>query len=211
MTYERAKGLLKKGLSRPTLYFVSIPTNELTNGFQTEANAYLRFFCNATRIPEISHETVGAAGQGRTGVIRQQPSMVTFGKPFSIDVIEPSDFLVYKNMQRWFNRTSPTYNTKGSESQRMAYYTSYATDIVLKKLELPLEGWNSRKVNDAIRKGEINYEGYRKPVVITFKNAYPTMIGDVNLASDNFNSMTEYRIDFNYETYNVEYDEQNDD
>ena len=211
MTYERAKGLLKKGLSRPTLYFVSIPNNEQTGGFSNEANAYLRFFAKSTRIPEVAHETVGAAGQGRTGVIRQQPTMVTFGKPFAIQVIDDSDFVIYKQMQKWFNRTSPTYNTLGSDSQRMAYYNNYATDIVLKKLELPLEGWNPRKVNDAIKKGELNYEGYRKPIVITFKNAYPTSLQDIELGSDKIDAMTEYGVTFNYETYHIAYDEQNDD
>lgn len=211
MTFERAKALLAKGISRPTLFFVSIPNNDQTSNFTTEANGYLRFFCQSTRMPELAHETVGRAGQGRTGVISQQPTMVTFGKPFSITVIENSDFLIYKNMQQWFNNSSPTYNTLGNASQRMGYYNTFTTDITLKKMELPLEGWDSRKLNDAIRKGVNNFEGYRKPVVITFKNAYPTMIGDINLATDNFNSMTTFEVSFNYESYHVLYDEKNDD
>ena len=103
MTLERAKGLLNQGLARPTMFAVKIPWNEKTGSFSQEAEDYLRFFCKTTRIPEVAFETVGAAGQQRTGIIRQQPTMVAFGKPFTMEVIERSDYLVYKNMQQWFN------------------------------------------------------------------------------------------------------------
>ena len=198
MTFERAKVLLNKGLSRPTLFMVDIPA------ISSASNDYLKFFCKSTRLPELSQETVGASGQGRTGIMRQQPTMITFGKPFSMTVIERSDYLVYKNMRRWFEKTCPPYNTRNDESQRMAYYDSFVLDMRLIKLELPYEGWDARGLQNKMDSGQVNADGYRQVLDITFKNAYPTTIGDINFDTQNRNSMTTFDISFNYESYHVQ-------
>ena len=198
MTFERAKSLLDRGLSRPTLFMVDIPA---ISGI---ANEYLKFYCKSSRLPELSQETVGASGQGRTGIMRQQPTMVTFGKPFTITVIERSDYLVYKNMRQWFEKTCPRYNTTGNASQRMAYYDSFVLDMKLIKLELPLEGWKPKLMQKKMDKGRLNSEGYREIMEVTFKNAYPTTIGDINFDTQNRNAMTTFDISFNYESYHVQ-------
>ena len=198
MTFERAKVLSNKGLSRPTLFMVDIPF------ISSSANDYLKFFCKATRLPEVSQETVGASGQGRTGIMRQQPTMITFGKPFTMTVIERSDYLVYRNLRDWFEKTCPPYNTLFNDSQRMAYYDDFVTDMKLIKLELPYEAWDSRKLQNKMDKGAVNADGYRQVLEVTFKNAYPTTIGDINFDSENRNSMTTFDISFNYESYHVQ-------
>lgn len=210
MTLERARGLLNQGLARPTTFAVKIPWNEKTGYFTNEAERYLRFFCKTTQIPEIAFETVGAAGQQRTGIIRQQPTMVKFGKPFTMDVIERSDYVLYKNFQQWANTVSPTYNIDGG-SQRMAYYEDFTMDIKLKKFEYAYETWNPRALQAAIDAGKVNYESYRKPIVITFHKAYPVILGDLNLDTEAQNSMLTFQISFNYESYDIRYDETDDD
>ena len=40
------------------------------------------------------------------GIERDQPTQVVFGKPFSLQIIERSDFRVYKEMRNWFNQTA---------------------------------------------------------------------------------------------------------
>ena len=198
MTFERAKVLLNRGLSRPSLFMVDIPA------ISTASNDYLKFFCKSTRIPEVSQETVGASGQGRTGIMRQQPTMITFGKPFAMTVIERSDFIVYKNMREWFEKTCPPYNTLGNESQRMEYYDNFVYDMRLIKLELPYEAWDSRGLQNSMDRGIVNADGYRQVLDVTFKNAYPTTIGDINFDTENRNSMTTFDISFNYESYHVQ-------
>ena len=201
---------MNQGLARPTLFAVKIPWNRKTGYFTNEAERYLKFFCKTTRVPEVAFETVGAAGQQRTGIIRQQPTMVAFGKPFTIDVIERSDYVLYKNFQQWFNTCSPTYNIDGG-SQRMAYYDDFTMDIRLKKFEYPFEAWDNRSLQRAIDTEKVNFEGYRKPLVITFHKAYPSLIGDLNLDTEAQNSMLTFPVNFNYESYEIKYDEVNDD
>ena len=48
MSYEQVKSLLKKGISRPTLYEVSLPV------ISGEANRQLQFLCSAASVPEVS-------------------------------------------------------------------------------------------------------------------------------------------------------------
>ena len=198
MTFERAKVLLNKGLSRPTLFMVDIPV------ISSSSNEYLKFFCKSTRLPEVSQETVAASGQGRTGVTRQQPTMITFGKPFAMTVIERSDYIVYKNMREWFEKACPPYNTLGNDSQRMEYYDNFVYDMRLIKLELPYSAWDSDQLQRGMDSGQVNSQGYREVLDVTFKNAYPTTIGDINFDTENRNSMTTFDISFNYESYHVQ-------
>ena len=44
------------------------------------------------------------------GIVREQPTAVMFGKPFTIEVIESSDFRVYKELRGWFNQTAQNSN-----------------------------------------------------------------------------------------------------
>ena len=102
MSYERAKGLLNRSVSRPTLFTIRFPRNRISEG----ANRYLEFFCTTTNIPEVRLQTAVVSGQEYMGIERDQPTQMIFGKPFSITVIENTDFLVYKNMRNWFNATT---------------------------------------------------------------------------------------------------------
>ena len=136
--------------------------------------------------------------------MRQQPTMITFGKPFSMTVIERSDYVVYRGMRSWFEQTCPPYNTLGNESQRMSYYDNFTTEIKLIKLELPYEAWDPRELQKRMDSGKVTAEGYREVLEVTFKNAYPTTIGDINFDTENRNSMTTFDISFNYESYHVQ-------
>ena len=62
-------------------------------------------------------------------------------------------------------------------------------DIILEKLENPdVAGGTLRTV-----------------MRTTFLNAYPKAIGNIQLASDNFNGYTTFNVEFTYESYTVEY------
>lgn len=202
MSYEKARALINKGNSRPTLYSVSIPRVLNTANFSASANDYLDFFVKSTTIPEISHETVGAAGQSAVGIIRQQPMLTTYGKPFDITVLERSDFIVYRNLKDWFSRTCPNSNNIIIASNRMGYYDNITADIVLTKFEYGYETFKSgKRQRDAIRKGDITSSGYRKICETVFENAYVTSIGSIQLGSEMTDTPTEFNVQFNYEKY----------
>ncbi len=190
MSYQNAMALMSKGVSRPTLYEVRMPS---LMGFG--ARDYIRMYCKATAIPAVNAATAMAAGQEHMGVTREQPVAVVYSKPLSLTIIERSDFVAYKSVRSWFdqvaaNANPPSGGSLTGRSQRMRYYDSFVKDIQLVKLEQPPNGGTGP--ND-----------YIQTLSVDFINAYPISIGEVALASDSYDSQTEFSVDFTYETYNV--------
>ena len=199
MPYEKARAQMNRGQARPTLFSVSIPRAENNSFF--EANDYLNFFCKSAAVPSIAHETIGANGQERVGVVRQQPVSVVYGKPFQITVIERADFLVYNQLKQWFDRTNPGTNQQAIVSHRMNYYDNIVCDIKLMKLEYSPDASSYDVLAGKQVQGDVTPDGFVKPLVVKFKNAYPTTIGDINLSTDSRDTALEYQVSFNYETY----------
>ena len=197
MSYEQAKALLDKSVSRPTLYSVRVPRVDRST------NDYINFFCSATSIPEVRVDTIIAAGHENMGIVREQPTAVMFGKPFTMTIIENSDFLVYKEIRNWFDLTTQNANQlggltgrAGGRSQRMNYYDTYVSDFELVKLE--------QKDNPVGTEGSLDPNAnYKKPLTVKFLNAYPVSISDISLSSEAFDSYTEFSVSFNYESDNL--------
>ena len=188
MSYQGARAMLEMGVSRPTLYEVVIPN------VPGRVNDYLRFFCKATAIPEVSTDRIAAIGHEAIGV--------QYGKPFQITVIENSDFDVYTGIRQWFDTVASNVNNASggggpNRSQRAAYYDDVVADMTLTKLE------NPRGEQNAGQQGQRDMEP-RKVLEVTFRNAYPVTIGAIQLGSDLFDAATEFTVDFTYETYNYE-------
>lgn len=190
MSYEQARALMNQGVSRPTLFALQLP-----NLVSRETNEYLRFFCKATAIPEIRHSTVFVNGHERMGISREQPTSVQFGKPFQIEVIENSNFSVYKDMRSWFDMTAQNIN--GIGSQRMNFYNTYTQDMQLIKLEQPGNLGGALGTFDSI-------SDYKKVLTVNFVNAYPINLSSVRLNTDNRDSVTTFTIDFTYESYTID-------
>lgn len=213
MSFEKAMAQLNKSVSRPSLFRVSIKPNEKNAFFSEAANDYIKFFCEMTAIPSFAHDTIPVNGHERVGVMREQPSAVVFEKPFTISVIERSDYVVHEQMRQWFNKTCPAFTNSGEVSQRMSYYDTFTCDISLTKLEYAYEVSDYKTVRKLIEKGIVTGGGYRKELKVRFINAYPTKIGAINLNSGAYDDMVKYSIDFNYESFiiNDPYDLATDD
>ena len=188
MTYQGAKAMMSMGPSRPTLYQVIIP--RVGGG----VNDYLKFYCKAAMIPEARAERISTVSHDAIGIERQQVTRVAFGKPFEITVIENRNFSVYKSIRQWFDSIATNVNRGGggggpNPSMRPAYYSQIIEDITLIKLE------NPGQQNPA------SPSTLQKSLEITFKNAYPVRMGQIQLGSDLFDTATEYNIAFTYETF----------
>ena len=176
--------MMDMGPSRPTLYEITLPR---VGG---NVNQYLKFYCKATFIPEVSTERIVAVGHEAIGVQREQPTRINYGKPFSITVIENANFEVYKGIRKWFDELATNINAgsgggSGSGSQRMAYYKEITSDMTLTKLENPQSGRGAA----------------RKVLSVTFKDAFPVSVGQIQLGSDLFDTATEFTASFSYTTY----------
>ena len=181
MSYEQAKSLLNKGVSRPTLFSVRLPNRKVSG----DTNDYLDFFCQATAIPEVRANTIAVAGHEYMGIVREQATSVMFGKPFSITVIADPDYKVYNDLRDWFDQIAQNSSQRGGRTQRMRYYNTYTEDMQLIKLE------------------QSNAPGYRQVMSVNFINAYPINISAVSLETSSTDTYTTFQVDFTYESYTL--------
>ena len=210
MSYVKASSLLKRGISKPSLFSVKMPNRKVSDS----VNEHLDFFCLSTAIPEVQMKTVTVAGHDYMGIERDQPVQVVFGKPFSLQIIERSDFKVYKQMRDWLNETAFRANQgdtegtsagRGLRSTRMAYQNSYVENFSLSKLE-----YASGIDVDRFTGRDQQLIGYRSVLKVNFIRAFPVAINAVNLNTDSRNTFTTFKVDFSYESYNLQYEGLND-
>lgn len=209
MSYEKARSLLSRGLSRPAIFKIVIDSTTNNANFAPLTNDYLEFYCTSASVPSITHQTVQVGGQDMVGVMRQQPAQVTYGKPFTIEVIERSDYTVYREIKKWFDRTANGSNSKNESSHRMKYYDDITCDIQLRKYEYsqyasPTSQIANKVAKRMVNKGYATNEGYRTALKVNFRNAYPTEIGEIQYSTEAVDQMVRYNIAFNYETYDTQ-------
>ena len=193
MSYETARALLENSVSRPTLFSV-----RLSNRVSRRTNDYINFFCSATSIPEVRHQTILANGHEFMGIAREQPTNVMFGKPFGMTIIENSNFDTYKDLRAWFNSTAVGSNQENgfNRTQRMNYSSTFVSDIEIIKLEQPdnLEGILGSQDPNA---------NYKEVLKVTLLNAFPTNISSIDLGSDQSDAITSFQAQFSYESYTI--------
>ena len=88
-------------------------------------------------------------------------------------------------MRGWFDTIVSNANPGNGQTlaQKADFYDTVTSDITLVKLENAGEG---RQFS---------------PFEIEFFNAYPVRLGDLAMASDAYNQLMEFQVDFYYETY----------
>lgn len=210
-TANLAQALMNRGVSRPTLYSVKMPNrwgNSLAGrgGVDSSVNDYLDLFCKNIRVPEGRLDVIQANGQEHMGITRETPQNFIYGKPLSMTVIENSDFLIYKAMREWIEATgvNAAINQQRRRTIKMAYYDSYVGDIELYKYENPNIGKGKNGgVPDLIDDNRLNNFGYKVPIGWRFYNAYPIVVGSLDLSSDATDQALTFDLDFTYESYSV--------
>lgn len=192
MSYDKAIGQLKNGVSRPTLFKLVLPGKFVGR----ETNDYLEYFCTRTALPSIRYETIQELGHTNQGIVRLQPSNLIFTNPFEITVIENSDFTVHKDMKKWMDETGTNIKQEGGSGGkrhiRLKYYKQIVGDIELIKLELPdnQDGDNE----------------YKEVMKAKFLNAYPMAIGPLQFDTNPMSSALTFKMEFNYESYTTEHE-----
>lgn len=208
MSYDAVKALISRGVSRPTLYEVIV---DFPAGIASqETNRQLSFLCNRTAVPPAAVNTIAANGHEAMGVVREQPTYVSFNSPFTINVISDRDYTVYKDIKSWYDRIAQNANPylgfagplvnnpliNSGASQRINWYDDFKRVITIKKLELQ-GGRGTREANS-----------YAEPFRIEFNNAFPVRIGELTLDSSAYDQAMEFTVDFAYETYTFLRDDQ---
>lgn len=202
MSARVAQSRLSRGLAKPSLYKIEIPTSDKNGGFSKAANEYLEYFCKSVFVPGVSHDSFIINGHGRQGVVTSQPYSIKYNKPLTVTVIERSDYIGYQQFQRWFDKTANnTFSLTGA--QRMRYRSEFTCPVLLTKLELPSYSVQRGSVSAQDFTGNEEEGGFRKALELKFENAYVTSISDIQLGSDMNGSMVEYQVEFTYDSYEV--------
>ena len=126
MPYSKAIGLLNKSVSRPTLYKIILPSRFIGGG----TNDYLEYFCSAAIIPEVRMEAVAVRGHTDAGITRGQPTLMIWGKPLRIEVIENSEFSTHRDFKRWMDRMAVNSNVE-SGSMKMNYFNTITYNEII--------------------------------------------------------------------------------
>lgn len=201
MSYRQAIALMSESVSRPTLYSVRLPFNPITGGGVDDfTNAYMQFYCKSTSLPEARIEATTILGHENMGVSREHPTSVIFGKPLTLEIIENSEFSVYKQFRNWFENVAQNSNPRrpGNRTQRMRYYKTYVSDMYMSKLELPE---NIKKVG--FFDGDVVNAGYKEVLRFSFVNVFPIRMSEVVLDSSATDTYSTFTVELSYETYSI--------
>ena len=199
MSYPRAQALLSQGISRPTLYSVTLPVGT-DRGVDTFTNEYLSLYCLSVSLPETSVNTITANGHEYMGIVRDQPTQMLYGKPLTMTVIADKNYGAYKSIRSWLDRTTPfgANQTGVNRTQRMAFYRRIVAPITIAKLEGP-----STQRGIPPFSGPSYENQYAKVLEFEFINAFPMALGSIDLGSDRTDSYATFDVSFMYESYSM--------
>ena len=187
---------MRTGPARPTLY--SIRVEDLSSS----DNQYLDVFCRSVSVPGVSHSVLTTLGQEHLGVRNQIPEAVVFESPLQIEVIDNSEFRMYRALRGLFDRTALGSNPGGlnfsnQKTQRMNYYDDYTFGVDLYKLGFPDSDRPKIKLDGSVS------EPYDVVQEYHFDKCYVTSISSIDLSSDAYDQFLTFRVAFNFETYHT--------
>jgi len=198
MSYEKARALLNKSVSRPTLYSVAIPRGD------SQIQEYIKLYCTEVTIPTLDHTTVNANGHENLGVIRVQPTSIRHGGRLSMTLIENSEFEVYNFFRALYDESasegSNPIDFNPSMTQRMSYRDDFKFDFSIFKLENP--GQDDIREFKQIRSPGVD-QGYVPTQRFDFKNSYVTAISSIPLNSAASNTFLRLQVNIAYEVYST--------
>ena len=165
------KARLKGGGARANQFKVTLPFPGYSAvGGET---ATLAFLCNATSIPGQNLGTVPVNFRGR---ILNLVGDRTFN-PWSITVLNDTDFLIYRGLERWMNGMNNMTDNEGLTNP-----VDYQVDIFVDQLDR----------NGATLKS------------YTLRGAFPTSLADIDLSYADNNSIETFTTSFTYQYFETE-------
>ncbi len=165
------KARLKGGGARANQFKVTLPFPGYSAvGGET---ATLAFLCNATSIPGQNLGTVPVNFRGR---ILNLVGDRTFN-PWSITVLNDTDFLIYRGLERWMNGMNNMTDNEGLTNP-----SDYQVDIFVDHLD---------------RNGD-TLKSY------TLRGAFPTALDDIALNYGTNNTIEEFSCSFTYQYFETD-------
>lgn len=182
---EFTAGIGKSGLAVNNLFVVriSVPAGLANDISSSEILTPLTLLCKAVQLPGTNIQTapIQASGMGNP---ERRPVNMTFGELPTTFMVD-GDYRILRFFQRWqqsiinYDINQPFTTVTGREHFEMAYKNEYATTI-----DVFMYPYNSSE----------------KIYVHTFRNAYVTSIGDIQLAWGNNTDILELPVNFTFDS-----------
>jgi hypothetical protein len=156
------KAKLRGGGARPNLFKATINFPAYAGG-DVEITS---FMCKAAQLPASIIETIAVPFRGRSMQIAgDRPAF----EPWSVTIINDTDFAVRNAMERWMNGINGHSSNTG-----LVNPTDYQADMFVEQLD---------RDGEAIKR-------------YTFRGAFPTNVGAIDLSYDTTGAIEEFTVEF---------------
>ena len=183
-TLSSFKSMLKGGGARPNLFEVTIPEFPSYVSKDSETLKDLTFLCKTANLPASTIANIDVPFRGR---ILKVAGDRTFD-PWSVTIINDEDFKLRNAFEQWMEQIAKLDNNLGATLPE-----SYMTNATVYQLGRgsTKSSTNSDGTNNAVLK---EYE---------FVDIFPTSISAIDLSYDSSDTIEEFTVDFNVQSYRL--------
>mgnify|MGYP003153400650 FL=1 len=180
-TISNFKSALIGGGARPNLFEVELTT--LPNGVSWDADNF-RYMCKASSLPASNIAAIDIPFRGRIFKVAGDRTIETW----SVTIINDEDFKLRNAFEQWMEQIAKLDNNLGATLPE-----SYMTNATVYQLGRgsTKSSTNSDGTNNAVLK---EYE---------FVDIFPTSISAIDLSYDSSDTIEEFTVDFNVQSYRL--------
>ena len=178
-TISQFKSQLIGGGARPNLFEVELTT--LPAGIAWPADNF-RYMCKAAQLPASVIANIDIPFRGRIFKVAGDRTI----EPWSITIINDEDFRIRKAMEEWVDRIAKLENNLGATDP--SAYMVNAKVFQLGRGATPSSSTNAGNRNSVLREYE-------------FIDIFPTSVSSIDLSYDSSDTIEEFTVDFQVQSF----------
>ena len=180
-TISNFKSALIGGGARPNLFEVELTT--LPNGVSWDADNF-RYMCKASSLPASNIAAIDIPFRGRIFKVAGDRTIETW----SVTVINDEDFKLRNAFEQWMEQIAKLDNNLGATLPES--YMTNATVYQLGRGSTPSSVNSDGNSNSVLKEYE-------------FVDIFPTTISAIDLSYDSSDTIEEFTVDFNVQSYRL--------
>jgi len=180
-TISNFKSALIGGGARPNLFEVELTT--LPNGVSWDADNF-RYMCKASSLPASNIAAIDVPFRGRIFKVAGDRTIETW----SVTVINDEDFKLRNAFEQWMEQIAKLDNNLGATLPES--YMTNATVYQLGRGSTPSSVNSDGNSNSVLKEYE-------------FVDIFPTTISAIDLSYDSSDTIEEFTVDFNVQSYRL--------
>ena len=180
-TISNFKSALIGGGARPNLFEVELTT--LPNGVAWDADKF-RYMCKASSLPASNIAAIDIPFRGRIFKVAGDRTIETW----SVTIINDEDFKLRNAFEQWMEQIAKLDNNLGATLPES--YMTNATVYQLGRGSTPSSVNSDGNSNSVLKEYE-------------FVDIFPTTISAIDLSYDSSDTIEEFTVDFNVQSYRL--------